>query len=200
MTVLAILATLMSPPALETDGDDLLARFRRGDADAFAAIYRAHVAAVYRRLTSIVGPIDEREDLVQDVFLALHRTLPRFRGDAQLATLIHRIAVNAACDQLRRQRRRPSTPLPEEFFEDMIAPGTSPEVAAELRQELAAVFACLAQIKPKKRVALLLHHVEGLTFEEIGKLVDASADTVAKRVQHGKRELDTLVAQARRCT
>jgi DNA-directed RNA polymerase specialized sigma24 family protein len=47
---------------------------------------------------------------------------------------------------------------------------------------------------------LLLHHVEGLTFEEIGKLVDATADTVAKRVQHGQRELEHLVAQARRRT
>jgi RNA polymerase sigma-70 factor (ECF subfamily) len=200
VTVLAILATLMSPPIVETEDDDLLARFRRGDTDAFAAIYRAHVAAVYRRLTSIVGPIDEREDLVQDVFLALHRTLPRFRGDAQLATLIHRIAVNAALDQLRRHRRRPITTLPEEFFDEMIAPGTSPEVAADQRQELAVVFASLSEIKPKKRVALLLHHVEGLTFEEIGRLVDATADTVAKRVQHAQRELETLVARARRRT
>lgn len=198
MTVLALIATLMRPAVVDSDDDALLARFRRGDADAFADIYRAHATAVYRRLTSIVGPIHEREDLLQDVFLALHRALPKFRGDAQLATLIHRIAVNAALDQLRRQRRRPSMPLPGEFFDDMIAPGTSPEVAADQRQELSLAFACLGKIKPKKRVALLLHHVEGLTFEEIGTLVDASADTVAKRVQHAKRELDALVARDRR--
>lgn len=200
MTVLAILATLLPPPVIESDDDDLLARFRRGDADAFPAIYRAHVGAVYRRLTRIIGPVDEREDLVQDVFLALHRALPSFRGDAQLTTLIHRIAVNVACDQLRRQRRRPCTTLPEEFFDEVIAPGTSPETAAALRQELALVFACLAEIKPKKRVALLLRHVDGLTYEEIGKLVDASAETIAKRIQNGQRELETLLARARERT
>ncbi|HSS01390.1 MAG TPA: sigma factor [Kofleriaceae bacterium] len=74
--------------AVPDDGDAaLIARHQAGDPEAFPAIYRSHVVAVYRRLTRILGPIAEREDLVQDVFLALHRTLPGFRGDAQLTTL-----------------------------------------------------------------------------------------------------------------
>ena len=49
--------------------------------------------------------------------------------------------------------------------------------------------------KPKKRIALLLRVVDGLSFEDIGQLVDASPDAVAKRVQHGQRELDALLAR-----
>lgn len=192
MTVFAILASFVSPPTA-TD-DDLVARFRRGEPEAFTAIYRAHGAAVFRRLTRIVGPIGDREDLIQDVFLAIHRALPKFRGDAQLATLIQRITVNIACDYLRRRYRRPTTPLPAEFFDELITPGTSPELAAQQREELATVFECLAQIKPKKRVALLLRVVDGMTLEEIARLVDATPDTVAKRIQYGQRELDALLA------
>ena len=71
------------------------------DAEPWEPVYRAHVDAVYRRLGRILGPIAEREDLTQDVFLALHKALPGFRGDAKLSTLIHRIAINRACEHLR---------------------------------------------------------------------------------------------------
>jgi RNA polymerase sigma-70 factor (ECF subfamily) len=175
-----------------------VARFCAKDPHAFAEIYRAHVDAVYRRLTRILGPIAEREDLTQDVFLALHGALPRFRGEAQLGTLIQRIAINHAYEHLRRRARRPTAAVDASFFEEMVAPIASPEARASTREELARVFACLAKIKPKKRIALLLRVVDGMSFEEIGQLVDAAPETVAKRVQHGQRELDELLAKAGR--
>jgi RNA polymerase sigma-70 factor (ECF subfamily) len=194
---LAMLA-LGVPTTRRSSDDDLVARYRDGDPDAFSEIYRRHVDAVYRRLTRILGPIAEREDLTQDVFFAVHRALPRFRGDAALGTLIQRIAINIAYEHLRRRSRRPAGAVPSEFFDELVAPIASPEARAGAREDLAHVFACLARIKPKKRIALLLRVVDGMSFEEIGVLVDASAETVAKRVQHGQRELDTLIARAGR--
>ncbi|MBV8762730.1 MAG: RNA polymerase sigma factor [Deltaproteobacteria bacterium] len=195
---LALLAAMFEPavivPPRDRD-DDLIARFRDGDPDAFAAIYRAHVDAVYRRLTRILGPVPEREDLTQDVFVTLHRALGSFRGDAALATYIHRIAINTALDYLRARGRRPAAPVDTRFLDTLIAPQATPDVRAEQRERLAHVFACLAKIKPKKRIALLLRVVEGLSFEDIARLVDATPEAVAKRVQHGQRELDALLAR-----
>jgi RNA polymerase sigma-70 factor (ECF subfamily) len=194
LAMLAILAEVAAPR--EPEGDDaLVARHRADDPDAFAEIYRAHADAVYRRLTRILGPIAEREDLAQDVFLALHRALPRFRGEASLGTLIQRIAINVAYEHLRRSGRRPASPVDTRFFDELIAPDASPEVRAASREDLARVFVCLSRIKPKKRIALLLRVVDGMAFDEIGRLVDASPETVAKRVQHGMRELDALLAR-----
>ena len=185
------------PDASELDAT-LIARHRAGDLDAFPAMYRNHVVAVYRRLTRILGPIPEREDLVQDVFLALHRALPRFRGDAQLTTLVHRIAINRAYEHLRRQSRRPARLVDGWFFEDVAGLFSSPEHQSAAREDLAQVARCLARIKPKKRIALLLRVVDGLSFEDIARLVDATPEAVAKRVQHGQRELDALLARAER--
>ena len=131
-------------------------------------------------------------------FLALHRTLPRFRGEAQLTTLVHRIAINRAYEHLRRQSRRPTHLVDGWFFDDVAAKHGSPELQSAVREDLARVCSCLAQIKPKKRIALLLRVVDGLSFEDIAKLVDATPEAVAKRVQHGLRELDTLMARAER--
>jgi RNA polymerase sigma-70 factor (ECF subfamily) len=172
-----------------------VARFLDHDPDAFEEIYRAHVDAVYRRLTRILGPVEEREDLTQDVFVTLHRALPKFRGDAALGTWIQRIAINTAYDHLRRQGRRPATPTDDRFFDELCAPASSAETRAAVREELTRVFACLARIKPKKRIALLLRLVDGLSFEEIAELVDATPEAVAKRVQHGQRELEELMAR-----
>ncbi len=196
---LALLAAVFEPavviPTRDRD-DELVARFRDGDDDAFAAIYRAHVDAVFRRLTRILGPVPEREDLTQDVFVTLHRALATFRGDAALATYIHRIAINTALDYLRARGRRPAAPVDTRFLDTLMAPQTPPDVRAEQRERLAHVFSCLAKIKPKKRVALLLRVVEGLSFDDIARLVDATPEAVAKRVQHGQRELDVLLARS----
>ena len=190
INAIALLATLRESqrPAADDDGV-LVARHHAGDPLAFSEIYRAHAAAVYRRLSRILGPIAEREDLTQDVFLAVHHALPRFRGDAKLATLIHRIAINRACEHLRRQRRRPATLVDNWFFDDQLSPTASPAARVAAREELRHVFACLARIKPKKRIAFLLRVVDGLAFEEIAELVDATPEAVAKRVQHGQRAL-----------
>jgi len=205
INAIALLATLRDPPppvpppeeerGADDDDEILLARHWAGDPDAFAEIYRAHVDAVYRRLSRILGPIAERGDLTQDVFLALHRTLPRFRGDAKLSTLIQRIAINRAFEHLRRRTRRPATLMDERFFDELVSAAASPATRVLLREELTLVFQCLAEIKPKKRIAFLLRVVDGLAFERIAELVDATPETVAKRVQHAQRELDALIAR-----
>ena len=194
LAVLVRMRTTEQAPGREDDSE-LIARHRAGDPTAFATMYRMHAAAVYRRLSRILGPVAERDDLTQDVFLALHRALPAFRGEARLGTLIHRIAVNKACEFLRRRSRRPATPTDAVFFDELRSLTSSPQDQAITCDELVRVFACLARIKPKKRVALLLRVVDGLTFEEIAQLVDATPEAVAKRVQHGQRELDALFAR-----
>jgi RNA polymerase sigma-70 factor (ECF subfamily) len=197
IAALAVLAADRANTRAASAADDLalVERHCAGDPTAFALIYRTHVAAVHRRLSRLLGPIPEREDLLQDVFLALHRALPTFRGDAALATLIQRIAINKACELLRARYRRPTTPVDGAFFDELVSGAGTPEAQASTREELCAVFACLARIKPKKRVALLLRVVEGLSFEQIGQLVDATPEAVAKRVQHGHQELTALLSR-----
>jgi RNA polymerase sigma-70 factor (ECF subfamily) len=195
INAIAVLAVLREPEPARPDDDELVARHRAGDPLAFAEIYRAHATAVYRRLSRILGPIEEREDLTQDVFLALHRSLPRFRGEAALSTLIHRIAINRAYEHLRRQSRRPATLVDHWFLDDQLGPSVSPAARVAAREDLLVVFECLAKIKPKKRIAFLLRVVDELSFEAIAALVDATPEAVAKRVQHAQRELDALLAR-----
>jgi len=169
-----------------------------GDRRAFADLYRRHLDSVYARLTRVVGPVPERDDLVQQIFLDLHRALPRFRGDAALATFLHRIALNVACEHLERRRRSRarSEALDDRQLETLIAPGASPEQRARQRQELCRLFDLLEQLSPKRRAAFVLVAVEGLPLEDAAALLNANPPAIKQRVLEARRELSEAMERS----
>ena len=157
-----------SPPRVVPDPDcALVQRATRGDRQAFSELYRRHVEPTYRRLTHLLGPDPEREDLVQQVFLEVFRSIPSFRGESRFATWLYRVIVNVAYEHLRRNRRRALCPLAADSLDLVVAAGTSPEAAARQRQQVALALTLLGRLKPDKRIAFVLRVVEGLSLEEI---------------------------------
>jgi RNA polymerase sigma-70 factor, ECF subfamily len=187
-------ASTPAPLAVADPEEWLVRRAARGERSAREDLYRRHVDAVWRRLTRLVGPDPEREDLLQQIFLEVFQQLAQFRGDAAFATYLYRVQTNIAFDHLKRRGRRP-LPLPAEMLEAFAAREASPEQQAVSRQRLAQIWAALDRMKPKKRIALVLQVVEGLSLEQIGELVEASADTVAKRIEHARKELQAALSR-----
>jgi RNA polymerase sigma-70 factor (ECF subfamily) len=180
----------------------------RGEPGAIQAIYERHAAAVYRRLTHLLGPDPDREDLLQEIFVDLFQQLGSYRAAASLRTYLLRIVANKACDHLRhRQRhRRAVVESPRVFAVGSETPGEprssapSPEDRVSHAQELALVHQALDRLTPKKRVAFLLRVVEDLSLKEIAAQVGASVFTVAQRLRHANRELHRFLDRARRQT
>jgi RNA polymerase sigma-70 factor (ECF subfamily) len=169
-----------------------------GDRRAFAALYQRHLDSVYARLTRVIGPAPERDDLVQQIFLDLHRALPRFRGEAAFSTFLHRIVLNVACDHLERRRRGRgrNEPLDARDLETLIAPGASPEQRARQREELRHLFAHLEDLSPKRRTAFVLVAIEGLALEEAAALLNAKPAAIKQRVLEARRELAVALERA----
>ena len=194
--IAALWAAFARPRPSPVTEDDLVKRAVVGDRAAFDELYRAHITGTHRLLTRLVGPVPERDDLIQQVFLEAFRSLHRFRGEAAFATWLHRIVVNVAYRHLRQQRRVRF----EEVSEDVPASLASPEVAVRRGQELDRALAYLSALKPKKRIAYVLRVVEGMSLDEIGALVGAAAPAVGQRVKHAQRELDAMVERDRNRT
>jgi RNA polymerase sigma-70 factor (ECF subfamily) len=169
----------------------LIAGVLGNDRRMFAELYRRHVDSVYARLTRVVGPVLERDDLVQHIFLDVHRALPRFRGEARFSTFLHRIVLNVACEHLERRRRHRGRTLALEpqQLDEVIAPDASPEARVRARQELAEVFRRLEALSPKRRVAFILVAVEGLPLDEAAAQAGCSPDAMKQRVLDARREL-----------
>lgn len=188
-----------SPQRAAADPDRaLIDRAARGDRHAFTELYRRHVEAVHRRLSHLVGPDPEREDLLQQVFLDVFRAISSFRGDSAFSTWLYRIIVNVAYEHLRRRGRRAQCPLMAEDLELVMAPGLSPEAAARQQQQVALALTLLGRLKPKKRIAFVLRVVEGLSLEEIAEIVGARAPAVGQRVKQAQRELIAMYEREER--
>jgi RNA polymerase sigma-70 factor (ECF subfamily) len=172
----------------------LVERAALGEERARDELYRRHVDRVWSRLNRLVGPDPDREDLLQQIFLEVFRGLAGFRGEAAFSTYLYRVQVNVVCDHLKRRGKR-HLPLPAEMVADFEAPAASPEQRAQSRERLVMIWAALERMKPKKRVALALA-MEGLSLAEIGALVQASPDTVAKRIEHARKELQAVLVSA----
>lgn len=172
--------------------DELVASAAAGDHVAFNELYARYADRVFSRLTHLVGPGPDREDVLQQVFLELHRALPRFRGESTLATFLYRITVHVAYDHLRRRVRRPAD-HDAAALEGVMDGDSTPEVRARCREQLRQIFELLEHIKPKKRIAFVLVAVEGLSYAEAAELVGANTEAVKQRVLHARHELLALM-------
>jgi RNA polymerase sigma-70 factor (ECF subfamily) len=177
-------------------GDEqLVERARKGDRSAFRALFLAHRGQVTRMLARMV-PHHEIEDVAQEVFLQVHRSLDAFRGEARFSTWLYRLTVNVARMHLRRQKSRPKLTLAgadEAGKLEQPSPET-PGLEAERHERLTALNRLLERLSDKKREALILHDFQGISAEEVAKIVDAPVMTVRTRVFYARKELYAALA------
>ena len=164
----------------------------RGDRRAFDEIYRRYADEVHRRISRLVGPDPEREDLVQQVFIDVFRGLAKFRRESAFSTWLYRIVVNVAYEHLRKRQRRPADVVALELLEKA-DDRLNPEESARQRESLLRGLAMLERLDPRKRIAFVLRCVEGLSLDEIGAIVGAKAPAVGQRVKHAQRELAAMI-------
>lgn len=185
----------MTAPENDNNDEAWVKRAQAGDRQAFRLLFEAHAQHVSRLLLRLI-PRGEVEDVAQEVFLHVHRSLGSFRGDARFSTWLYRVTLNIARMHLRRQKSRPKltlTPDEEGSPLERTEPGT-PLACAENRERLAALGRLLLELTEKKREALILHDFEGLSAEEIAQIVDAPVMTVRTRVFYARKELYAALA------
>jgi RNA polymerase sigma-70 factor, ECF subfamily len=132
----------------------------------------------------------DAEDITQEVFVALARQLPEFRGESSLATYIYRIALNLGMKHREKMRSHAQKDLTlAENAPWMIAPSVDPEYYAEKRELAERVDAALSHLSEDQREAVLLHSLHGLTYLECAEILGVPEGTVKSRVFHGCKEL-----------
>jgi RNA polymerase sigma-70 factor (ECF subfamily) len=204
---MAAVATLLmegtSLPVSEAAIDpetDLVARCRAGEPSAFRELYQLHRSAVYGVVARMISNEADREEVVQDVFLQIFKSLDNFRGSAKLSTWAHRVAVNVTLQHIRRKGRRVKLHLREVVPEATAAPNgsaiaaASPEGEAIRHERQQAVQRALETLSPKKRIALVLADFEGKSSKEIAAIVGAPALTVRTRLFYARKEFYSQLA------
>ncbi len=184
--------TTVASAVAKRELDEAVKRAQRGDATAFAELFRKHRSSVAAIAYRMLGPNADLEDVVQEVFLQVHRSLPDFRGQAKFSTWLHRVAVNVVLMTRRRARSRPSYAREEAGqHEPDDRPLPDHDVARSRR--LAAFRQLLDRLSDKKRTVFVLHELEGMAPAEIAEIVDCPVLTVRTRLFYARRELAQMM-------
>ncbi len=162
---------------------------------AFEEIYRAYFDEVYRWTRALGGPDAERDDLVQDVFLIVHRRLPEFDGK-NLAGWLYQITRHRVRD-FRRLRWFRLLLSRGQVEENLVSPAIGPEAALGHKERAAVLARWLAKLPEAQRVAFVLFEIEGYSGEEISRLQGAPLNTVWARIHKAREKLVASAASLR---
>ena len=183
----------------------LLARHLRGDADAFAELIALHSGRVFNLAYRFTGDRAEAEDIVQESFLRAYSALPGSRTELPFRPWLIQIAVNLCRDWARRKRPVPFSDLPaataadeagmESGAEALPDPEPLPPEAAETKDQLAHLRQAVLALPPAFRLIVTLRYDEGLSYEEIGRLLNMPPATVGTSLLRARRRLRAALAE-----
>ena len=161
---------------------------QQGDRAAFQLLFETYKDKVFSiAVYSSGGDRAVADDVTQQIFLKLFTAIRQFRGDSEFTTWLYRLVVNACLDERRRRRRL----LPWGETVAMRNPSDKkPQEKQYARLEIAeAVREAIGELKPKFRLPILLKYIEGLSYEEIARVMGCSKGTVASRLNRGHSQL-----------
>src|SRR5689334_1739319 len=172
---------------LEGSDRELIEACRRGERDAFRALFEAYKDKVYSIALRFSGDEALAMDIAQDVFLKLFSSISEFRGDAAFTTWVYRLVVNACLDHRRRSWRL--IPIADDLLAVLRAPGNSLDrmLHSEMRDR---VRNAVEKLTPDLRIVIVLRYTEGMSYEEIGEVLGCATGTVASRLNRAHKVLE----------
>jgi RNA polymerase sigma-70 factor (ECF subfamily) len=191
-------SALHAQPAVGAPHDAARAAPRAGTWADFDALYREHFRFAWRSVRRLGFEGSVIDDVLQDVFLVVHRRLADFEGRSSAKTWLYGIIRRVVADHRRTLRRKPALggDAPQLDVEAMMDAEQGPEASAEQAERVRLLHRVLAELDDDKREAFVLAELEGLTLAEIGEALDVNANTIASRLRAARREFEAALERA----
>ena len=183
----------------------LVDRAKRGDEIAFSELVTRHYRRALRVAYGLLHNNDDAQDITQDAFARVHTRLKHFEGTSAFYTWLYRIVVNLSIDALRKRRRERRVDLGDEETREALSSGnelwpryddTHPGESAE-RQELGLQLRKAFRDLPEiHQAVILLRELEGMSYEEIARVLKIKKGTVMSRLFHARRGMQVSFAAA----
>jgi RNA polymerase sigma-70 factor (ECF subfamily) len=165
---------------------ELVSRAQSGDRNAFGELVRAHAQGVLHVIYRMCGDMQVAEDAAQETFIQAWLRLPSYRPRGSLRNWLYRIAVNAAIDMLRKEKRILPGAVEDMALKD---PRPSPEADVANSERVEAVQVAVLSLPEASRAVLVLREYEGLSYQEIADALDIPVGTVMSRLNYARRLL-----------
>ena len=167
-----------------------------GRADAFRELVERHQHKLINICYRFVHNKSEAEDLAQETFLEVYRSIDRFRGKSSLSTWIYRIAISKSVDYIRKQSRqkrggklRALLRLDDSAVDIPAPASTVPDTAMEQKERRRVLQAALASLPEKQHIAFVLSKYDGLSYREIANTMNTTVSSVESLIHRAKKNL-----------
>lgn len=191
-----------------SDDEAILDNFRKTrDPALFKSLIRRYQNRIFNAAYRILGNAEEAEDVVQDTCIKVHQNIENFNKNSSFAAWIFRISHNSCMDIVRtKQRKKNLQTVPFDPQADLDGadahsnvvsqaadPGPGPSDLLDTREQGAVVAEKLALLPESQRAVLILHDVEGFSYEEVASIVGEKIGTVRSRIHYGRQKLRELL-------
>jgi RNA polymerase sigma-70 factor (ECF subfamily) len=170
---------------------ELVLKCQAGDMQAFQELALRYHQKIFLVIVGILRNREDALEVAQEVFFRAYRKIKSFQGGSSFYTWLYRIAVNLAIDSQRRQKR---TPLDfrdtmEGLFEEQNEVAQDPFSDVQARELRAKLVAAIDDLTPEHKAVIILRTIEGLSYRDIGEILDCSEGTVMSRLHYARKKL-----------
>lgn len=174
---------------------DLVKLLKAGDSSAFKVLVTEYQQQVMQVCYGFVRNQEDAEDLAQEVFVEVYRSVNRFREEAKLSTWLYRIATTKSLDFIRKQNRQKRIQSAKKLIglgeaRDIATPGQAGPFKQLVQQEQqGAIQHALGKLPENQRIAFTLSKIEGLGYKEIAKVMGSTVSSVESLLHRAKKNL-----------
>jgi RNA polymerase sigma-70 factor (ECF subfamily) len=178
---------------------ELIQQLRAGDELAFKSLVENYQDLVYNTAMGVVQNSEDAEDVAQEVFIQVFRSIDQFKGDARLSTWIYRITTTKALDHIRSRKRKKRFAFITSLFganDELIHEPVDfqhPGVALDRKEQAALLFRMIEQLPDNQKVAFTLHKTEELSYQEIADVMQLSVSAVESLLFRARQNLRKLL-------
>ena len=179
----------------------LVQRARQGDLEAYDDLIRRYQERIYATIYHMTSNHEDANDLAQESFIKAFQALKSFKGGSSFYTWLYRIAVNKTINFLKQRRNRTHISLNDLDFNaehnpDLVAliSEKTPHREVNLAELQEKLNAALLKLSEPHRLVVVLHDVQGMSHDEIAKIMDCNIGTVRSRLFYARQQLQALLA------
>ena len=193
---------VLNPEVVDPSDRDLVVRARARDMAAYDELIRRYQRKIYQLVYNMTSNREDAEDLTQDVFVKAYSALEHFKGDSSFYTWVYRIAVNRTINYLKKRRRNAALSLDDmdqaverdpDYVE--LRSRESPVRDATLSELQKKLNEALQTLSEKHRTVVVLHDIQGIQHDEIGRMLGCSEGTVRSRLFYARQELQKQLTE-----
>jgi RNA polymerase sigma factor (sigma-70 family) len=174
---------------------ELVVQLQQGDEAAFKKLINEYQVMVYNTALGIVQNADDADDITQEVFIQVFRSVSSFKGDSKFSTWLYRITLGKALDHEKKKKRKKRFGFVQSLFGDheevnmQQAEFDHPGVKMEKKERANELFNALKQIPDKQRTAFTLHKLEGQSYQEVAEIMNTTLYAVESLMGRAKANL-----------